>query len=88
MDDFIVKVWDATEVEPVDTTIQETESVAESETKAEKSVDLRLGPWTGRMRYPNGVIGLWTDGAVKLLRAWFGFELQVEEVVIGMTIIH
>lgn len=69
---------DTTEENTLGTILRECETVAKARINADKSVDFWLGAPKSRTMPSDDVVGRLTDGPIKLLRVWFGRDLQIE----------
>ena len=75
-DDVTVFVSRRQDIEAVKEAVDEYERIAGAKVNFDKSEGLRLGAWRGSNTLPGPFH--WSDGPIRILRVWFGPELQLE----------
>ena len=75
-DDVTVFVSRLQDIEAVKEAVDEYERIAGAKVNFDKSEGLRLGAWMGSNTLPGPF--RWSDGPIRILRVWFGPDLQLE----------
>ena len=75
-DDITVFVSRRLDIKAVKKAVSEYERIAGAKVNFDKSEGLRLGAWRGSDTLPGPF--RWSDGPVRILRVWFGPDLQLE----------
>ena len=75
-DDITVFVSRHLDIKAVKKAVGEYELIAGVKVNFDKSEGLRLGAWRGSDTLPG--LFCWSDGLVRILRVWFGPDLQLE----------